>query len=113
MAELEAHIRKTAEEMIEKLQIEHAQSESRGVKKEVIFLEYMSAVPEHQAYLNPKATICCASVSTAPLPFHWSSCVCGCCICVCVSRVDCELTQMYESHCCVECFCVLVCDVLN
>jgi len=43
--------------MIEKLQIEHAQSESRGVKKEVIFLEYMSSVPEHKAYLNPQATI--------------------------------------------------------
>ncbi|MFZ9065614.1 MAG: C2HC-type zinc finger protein, partial [bacterium] len=57
VAELEAHIRKTAEEMIEKLQIEHAQSESRGVRKEVIYLEYMSSVPEHKAYLNPQATI--------------------------------------------------------
>lgn len=57
VAEMEAHFRKTAEEMIEKLQIEHAQSESRGVRKEVIFLEYMSSVPEHKAYLNPQATI--------------------------------------------------------
>jgi hypothetical protein len=57
VAELEAHIRKTASEMTEQLQIEHAQSESRGVRKEVIFLEYLSSVPVEKAYLNPKATI--------------------------------------------------------
>jgi hypothetical protein len=57
VAELQAHIRETAREMTEQLQIEHAQSESRGVRKEVIFLEYLSSVPVEKAYLNPKATI--------------------------------------------------------
>jgi hypothetical protein len=57
LVELEALIRETAREMTEELQIEHAQSESRGVRKEVIFLEHLTSVPERKAYLNPKATV--------------------------------------------------------
>ena len=57
LVELEAFIRETAREMTEELQIEHAQSESRGVRKEVIFLEHLTSVPERLAYLNPKATV--------------------------------------------------------
>jgi hypothetical protein len=57
LVELEALIRETAREMTEELQMEHAQSESRGVRKEVIFLEHLTSVPERKAYLNPKATV--------------------------------------------------------
>jgi len=57
LVELEALIRETAREMTEELQFEHAQSESRGVRKEVIFLEHLTSVPERKAYLNPKATV--------------------------------------------------------
>jgi len=57
LVKLEALIRETAREMTEELQFEHAQSESRGVRKEVIFLEYLTRVPEHMAFLNPKATV--------------------------------------------------------
>jgi hypothetical protein len=54
---LEARIRETAKEMTDELLLEHAQSESRGVRKEVIFLESMTAVPVDEAYLNPSASI--------------------------------------------------------
>ena len=54
---LEALYRENARRQIEELLVEHAQSESRGVRKEVIFLESMSSMQVEYAYLNPKATV--------------------------------------------------------
>ena len=55
--QLELLIRANAVEITEDLQLEHARSESRGVRKEVIFLEPLTAVPVEHAALNPDATV--------------------------------------------------------
>ena len=54
---LETIVRENAKTMIEQMQIEHAQSESRGVRKEIIFLEFLTGVPKHLAWCNPKSTV--------------------------------------------------------
>ncbi|MFZ9065514.1 MAG: C2HC-type zinc finger protein, partial [bacterium] len=54
---LEAVYRENARLHLEDAHVEHAQSESRGVRKEVVFLESLSSMRVEYAYLNPRATV--------------------------------------------------------
>lgn len=53
---MEEIVRENARTMIEQMQLEHAQSESRGVRKEVIYLEYLTGTPKHLAWCNSNMT---------------------------------------------------------